>query len=385
MTSINEYIAGGGSVGNLETVEQFFIQLDKIPKLKTRMSCMTYKLNFPEKMAELRPALLKIDKAIRDMKRKGKNFLKVIEIILAIGNFLNGNTTRGNCMGFSLNSLLKINDTRTTDNKATLMHYIVQFIEDKHPDLLKWTKELSSVRHATKVSFPAVQSEMAALKKSTEATEKKVQAVMKEEKRKPDNFDKMMPSIVEKCKKEYEELEKLFNKVSQDYEKLAEKFGEEPKTTPPEALFGMVSDFMNLFKKARKEVKIQKAKAEKERKRKLQQEKKQRELARKKRQRQEEQAKGDRDKEREARRERRRKMKQKDNDDDTQDTNNGDGDGDNDNEEGEVDTKDLTDAITQLRSGKAFKKRRLRRQDTLRQNREQKGSGSTKNVNDVFK
>jgi len=399
MAAIKEYLQNGGTMDNLETVETFFVQLNEIPRIKTRMDCWLFKLTFPEKMGELRPALLKVDKAVRDMKRKGKNFLKVIEIILAVGNFMNGSTTRGNCMGFTLNSLMKISDTRSTDNKSTLLHYLVQYMEVKHPDVLKWTKELNSVRHATKVSYPAVAGEIANMKKNTASIEKKVQSVLQEEGRKPDNFDRIMPLSIERCKKEFEELEKLYDTVNENYKRLAEKFGENYKTTPPEVLFGMVAEFIHLFKKSRKEVKIQKAKLDKDRKRQLQQEKKKRELARKKRQRQEQQAKGERDKERERRRERRRQQRsgegegegegeKSEGDSSENPENDTEGKGPNENggaehEGSPMDTRDITDAITQLRSGKAFKRRRLRRQDTLRQQREKK-MGTTPTLTDVF-
>jgi len=237
------------------------------------------------------------------------------------------------------------------------------------------------------------------MKKNTASIEKKVQSVLQEEGRKPDNFDRIMPLSIERCKKEFEELEKLYDTVNENYKRLAEKFGENYKTTPPEVLFGMVAEFIHLFKKSRKEVKIQKAKLDKDRKRQLQQEKKKRELARKKRQRQEQQAKGERDKERERRRERRRQQRsgegegegegeKSEGDSSENPENDTEGKGPNENggaehEGSPMDTRDITDAITQLRSGKAFKRRRLRRQDTLRQQREKK-MGTTPTLTDVF-
>lgn len=44
------------------------------------------------------------------MKNNNENFLKLCEIILAIGNFLNSGTRNGNTNGFSIRTLSKIKD-----------------------------------------------------------------------------------------------------------------------------------------------------------------------------------------------------------------------------------------------------------------------------------
>ncbi|XLR23361.1 hypothetical protein S83_051261, partial [Arachis hypogaea] len=41
-----------------------------------------------------------------------------------LGNTLNQGTARGSAIGFKLDSLLKLTDTRASNNKMTLMHYL---------------------------------------------------------------------------------------------------------------------------------------------------------------------------------------------------------------------------------------------------------------------
>ena len=40
--------------------------------------------------------------------RESTNFKKLLEIVLAIGNYMNGGTNRGGVYGFKLDSLLKV-------------------------------------------------------------------------------------------------------------------------------------------------------------------------------------------------------------------------------------------------------------------------------------
>ena len=64
------------------------------------------------------------------LKPSTNSFRKLLEIVLALGNFMNrGN--RGNASGFKLNSLSKLQDTKAVDQKSSLVHYLVQLCYDK--------------------------------------------------------------------------------------------------------------------------------------------------------------------------------------------------------------------------------------------------------------
>lgn len=113
-----------------------------------------------------------------------KKFLKILEIILAIGkplfylykflffypkeknpkqaklitfsplpspllsptgNYMNGESKRGGAWGFKLEVLPKLADTKTLDNKSTLLHYLVLFCEKKFPDLIDFFMEMPNL------------------------------------------------------------------------------------------------------------------------------------------------------------------------------------------------------------------------------------------------
>jgi hypothetical protein len=90
--------------------------------------------------------------AINDIKNC-KKLVKIFEIILAIGNYLNGTGPRGGAHGFKLEILSKLADTKTADNKSTLLHYLVDFIAEEYPDLISFTEELNNVEIGAKVDF----------------------------------------------------------------------------------------------------------------------------------------------------------------------------------------------------------------------------------------
>ena len=60
----------------------------------------------------------------------------MLELILAFGNYMNRGQ-RGNAVGFKLNSLTRIADTKSSCNKSiTLLHFIASTCEEKVSKLL---------------------------------------------------------------------------------------------------------------------------------------------------------------------------------------------------------------------------------------------------------
>ncbi|XLR23744.1 hypothetical protein S83_051644 [Arachis hypogaea] len=62
---------------------------------------------------------------------------------------------RRSAIGFKLDSLLKLTDTRASKNKMTLMHYHCKVLADRSPGLLDFHLDLVSLEAATKVMIYA--------------------------------------------------------------------------------------------------------------------------------------------------------------------------------------------------------------------------------------
>lgn len=82
---------------------------------------------------------------------------RMMQTILAVGNALNQGTARGAAVGFKIDSLLKLTDTKTRNNKMTLMHYLAKVVAEKLPDLTKIHDDLPSLEPATKVQYSIAQ------------------------------------------------------------------------------------------------------------------------------------------------------------------------------------------------------------------------------------
>lgn len=80
--------------------------------------------------------------------KNSKKLRSVLEIILAFGNYLNS-SKRGPAYGFKLQSLDTLLETKTTDKRMCLLHYIVGTIRQKFPDLINFESELLYIEKAS--------------------------------------------------------------------------------------------------------------------------------------------------------------------------------------------------------------------------------------------
>lgn len=73
--------------------------------------------------------------------------MKVLGMILSIGNILNGGTTKGQADGFYLDALSKTTTLRDVNNK-TIMHFICEKLKDEE-GFRNIKQELSNVYTAS--------------------------------------------------------------------------------------------------------------------------------------------------------------------------------------------------------------------------------------------
>jgi len=249
----------------MSPVDQFFMGLSKIPSLKFRLECLLYKFQFPKKLEEVKPALLRIKQATNTMMTSSENFFKLLEIVLAFGNFLNSGTAKGNAIGFSLRSLEKLQDPKSKE-KGSLLSVIIDYIEDKKPAISEWTKDLAPVKYAIKVTYESIQDDIKELQSGLRLIDK-VGDVPKADS-KFDVFYKQMPMDLENCKKEFEELDSFHVKVMKEFTELVEKYGEDPARSKPEEFFIVINNFLTLYENQVKEIKLKRIQDEKEKKKK---------------------------------------------------------------------------------------------------------------------
>ena len=73
--------------------DRFFMEIMDIPRLTPRFQCLIFKESFEEKFGPLRDDVRNTLKACNTLK-SSKKFASLLEIILALGNYMNGGTCK---------------------------------------------------------------------------------------------------------------------------------------------------------------------------------------------------------------------------------------------------------------------------------------------------
>ena len=108
--------------------------------------------SFDEYVTSLRPQIAIVTSASRSLKSNTK-IKKVLEIILAFGNYMNS-SKKGPCYGFKLSSLDSLTISKSgTDKQRNLLHYIVDLVHQKYPELKNFYSEINYVKV---INFPII-------------------------------------------------------------------------------------------------------------------------------------------------------------------------------------------------------------------------------------
>lgn len=248
-----------GDKAQLGKAERYFLQIMTVPKLASRLSALHTKLSFQAKYESAKESLDVLVGAVKQI-RDSKLLPRMMELVLAIGNYLNGGTFRGGAYGFKLDTLVKMGEVKGVDPKLTMMHYLAQTCENKeqYKELLEIGKEFPSLQAACRESIPQCGTEVNKLKGEISS----VGNILKSIEDPNDPFKKSMTNFFDGASAEVDAAQKAHAKLETDYKDLLKYFGENP-STDSQSLFNNVYAFIQSFEKAHKDNGRRKQMAEK--------------------------------------------------------------------------------------------------------------------------
>lgn len=179
---------------------------------------------------------------------------------------MNSGTNRGNALGFQLTSLNQLTSTKSTDNKVTLLEYLVQHFQSapaKYQTILELPTTLQSLALATKVNWSVLQGDLQELRKSY-AEIRTVADSVNRSGHKLDVFVETVVPAIAAFDTTLSSLESQFKEIDDSYTAIALHYGCSSQTLPPEEFYNLLSTFFSNFDKASKATAVNKEKAEKE-------------------------------------------------------------------------------------------------------------------------
>lgn len=139
-------------------------QFSCVERFGTKLQIMAFMSTFEDSAKMVKPQILAINIASKSLRASIK-LKKVLELILAFGNYMNS-TKKGPCYGFKLQSLDSLTITKSTDKRQTLVHYLVELVDSKYPDLKNFETELACLEKASQFSMENILTDVAELERS---------------------------------------------------------------------------------------------------------------------------------------------------------------------------------------------------------------------------
>ncbi|KAJ3699040.1 hypothetical protein LUZ61_002745 [Rhynchospora tenuis] len=255
-----------GDVEKLGKCEQYFLEIMKVPRFEPKVRILAFKIKFRNQVAELK-VNLSIVNAVAEEVSCSTKLKRIMKTILSLGNALNQGTARGSAVGFKLDSLLKLSDTRARDNRTTLMHYLCKVLAENLPEVLDFSSDLIHIEPASKIQFKYLAEGMKEISDGLEIVKNELSST-ESEGSSSGLFHKTLEEFVNLATAEYRSLKALSTVVGRNADAMVAYFGEDPTKCPFETVISTLLHFVKMFEKAHLDnlanYEMEKKKAEKE-------------------------------------------------------------------------------------------------------------------------
>jgi len=248
------------NIEKLGNPERYFLEVMSIPRLDARLEAFYICQTFASKLTAIKESVTIISGAISEIKRS-KKLLRLLEIVLCIGNYLNGSTFRGGAYGFKLDALLKLSEIKTSSNKETLVNFLAELAETQFLEVKDLGADFPHLESASKEPLQQVSADLAALKKGLSVVEKELGQIP------PDSSDRLksiLSNFYDSAFSEFETVEAMLKETEKAYKEVAASFGED-ETTDSQTFFSYLWKFVANFEKAKEDNTRRKVMAEKAR------------------------------------------------------------------------------------------------------------------------
>lgn len=243
MKQLEDMIKNGVELSN---IEKFVGNLGEIERLVPHLQCINFKINYNEMVEDLEPDIRAGSAACKEV-ISSKMFGGIISLILRIGNHLNSGSNLGGAIGFDLAVLTKLEDVKCSNTQKSLLHYIVQAVETKYPELLFFDQELVHVEKAARLSVQAVEETIQKLTESSKLLQNELINTNYPQ------FVKAMSVFSMQSRQQLEELTILLNQMKNEYQTLANYYAFDVSKLPMEECFFIIKTFTDSFAKERKQ------------------------------------------------------------------------------------------------------------------------------------
>ncbi|CAF1020014.1 unnamed protein product [Rotaria sordida] len=243
---------------DLQYSEQYFCAIGDIKRLKQRLKTLLFKANYKETVEETDKAFVEVRNAC-DHVRHSIHFKKMLELILTIGNYMNSSGKSYEPVhGFNISFLPKLHSTKANDGRRSLLHFIVQAIEDKHRDLLAFSDEFYLLADGvSKINILELQKQPQEINRELKnAREELLIAKENEEPIEGDRFTEAIEDFITRADNDVARLEQLDREMTNAYQNLCDFLAIDLKNYSLAEFFTDLKLFCTFFSTCLQEIRV---------------------------------------------------------------------------------------------------------------------------------
>lgn len=160
---------------------------------------------------------------------------------------MNAGSYIGRAAAFELNVLANLNDVKTTANRRTLLHFLVEIIQEKQSDLLNFGVELCHLLEASHVNTDDVDEAIKEIEGMLDYIKSELEIVNESHPASDDKFVGVMSSFTSKCYVKLQELMKMKKHMQIRCIEVAKFFAVDTKKYRITEFFKDIATFTCLF------------------------------------------------------------------------------------------------------------------------------------------
>nr|XP_032525626.1 protein diaphanous-like [Danaus plexippus plexippus] len=239
------------SSDELTEAEQFAAVVSDVKRLAPRLRSLAFREHYQEIVSELKPDIVSGTAACEEV-RSSVKFARILELLLLLGNYMNTGSNNAGAYGFEISFITKLTATKDLENKQTLLHYLVNTIETKFPEVLNFAEEMPHIDRAARVSPENLQKALKKMENDIRSLETDLN-----NSRVPqcadDLFHETMSNFAKEAREQCDLLHSMFKKMESLYAELAEYYVFDPAKYTLEEFFADVKTFKDSFATAHQE------------------------------------------------------------------------------------------------------------------------------------
>ena len=237
----------------MERADRFIHTVCHLQFYKERVELILLMREIPINYSQILQPIKILSQACNELNSSEK-FVKILGLVLRVGNHINCGNTRGNAGGFHLSVLSKLITYKGVEPKFSLLHFIVQQIFERNEELLPFFEDISTVGKAIDASVEGILAEIDLMKQQLNKIKKTRELIANSKGAdKYSQFISDVEAFLESYENKHKELITQHDSLRNVYSQVLAKYGE--TDTESDEFMGYINDFIRDFKKVSAELK----------------------------------------------------------------------------------------------------------------------------------